>query len=210
MGLLRRLLGGTWLQVRRGRPGATRKWAAGRRDHVEACAECRARQQRERQYLEKLRGAAVPEASEDLTARLLARTGQLAAERAATSERTAEAEREQTAPAAPAPARPTLGSYTCGTFSAGTGHGGTPRPGRRSGTYWTQRNGRARRTPPGPAIVRGPRTGSRQDTPCRVGQGRRDRSPVAPPPRVHTAPRTPRPAPAGACRRRSRQPRWPS
>jgi hypothetical protein len=49
---------------------------------VESCAECRARQQRERQYLEKLRGAAVPEASEDLTARLLARTGQLAAERA--------------------------------------------------------------------------------------------------------------------------------
>ncbi|MFF2245280.1 hypothetical protein ACFVTM_13995 [Arthrobacter sp. NPDC058130] len=49
-----------------------------------SCAECRARQQRERQYLEKLRGAAVPEASDDLTARLLARTGQLAAERSAT------------------------------------------------------------------------------------------------------------------------------
>ena len=48
---------------------------------MESCAECRARQQRERQYLEKLRGAAVPEASEDLTARLLARTEQLAAER---------------------------------------------------------------------------------------------------------------------------------
>ena len=62
------------------RPGATRKRAAGRHDHVESCAECRARQQRERQYLEKLRGAAVPEASEDLTARLLARTEQLAAD----------------------------------------------------------------------------------------------------------------------------------
>ncbi|SDK56412.1 hypothetical protein SAMN04487916_101472 [Arthrobacter sp. ov407] len=52
---------------------------------MESCAECRARQQRERQYLEKLRGAPVPEASEDLTARLLARTGQLAAETAAGS-----------------------------------------------------------------------------------------------------------------------------
>ena len=48
---------------------------------MESCAECRARQQRERQYLERLRGAAVPAASDDLTARLLARTEQLAAER---------------------------------------------------------------------------------------------------------------------------------
>ena len=50
-----------------------------RRKHLERCAACRARQQRERQYLERLRGAAVPAASEDLTARLLARTGELAA-----------------------------------------------------------------------------------------------------------------------------------
>lgn len=85
MGLLRRLLGAPGCKFW-GRPGATRKWAAGRHDHVESCAECRARQQRERQYLEKLRSAAVPEASEDLTARLLARTEQLAAERA-TAER---------------------------------------------------------------------------------------------------------------------------
>ncbi|MDQ0755657.1 hypothetical protein [Arthrobacter sp. B3I4] len=49
-----------------------------RRNHLERCTACRARQQRERQYLERLRGAAVPEASEDLTARLLARTGELA------------------------------------------------------------------------------------------------------------------------------------
>lgn len=89
MGLLRRLLGGSGCGARGGtghaRIGATRKWAAGRHDHVESCAECLARQQRERQYLEKLRSAAVPEASEDLTARLLARTGQLAAETAAGS-----------------------------------------------------------------------------------------------------------------------------
>lgn len=99
MGLLRRLLGAPGCRFW-GRAGATRKWAASRHDHVESCAECRARQQRERQYLEKLRGAAVPEASEDLTARLLARTGQLAAERAA-AERTAperlEAERADAA-----------------------------------------------------------------------------------------------------------------
>ena len=103
MGLLRRLLGAPGCRFWGGPGIATRKWAAGRHDHVESCAECRARQQRERQYLEKLRGAAVPEASEDLTARLLARTGQLAAERAA-AERTAEAEREQTAPEAAVPA----------------------------------------------------------------------------------------------------------
>ncbi|QCB98911.1 anti-sigma factor [Arthrobacter sp. PAMC25564] len=55
---------------------------AGRsRKHVESCTECRARLQRERQYLERLRGAPIPKASDDLTARLLARTGQLAAER---------------------------------------------------------------------------------------------------------------------------------
>lgn len=50
-----------------------------RRKHLQHCAACRARQQRERQYLERLRGAGVPAASDDLTARLLARTGDLAA-----------------------------------------------------------------------------------------------------------------------------------
>lgn len=82
MGLLKRLLGSSGCRFSgRSRRGATRLWAAGHHDHVASCAECRARQQRERQYLERLRGAAVPEASEDLTARLLARTEQLAAER---------------------------------------------------------------------------------------------------------------------------------
>ena len=46
--------------------------------HLDSCAECRLRQRRERQYLERLRGAEVPVASDDLTARLLARTAQLA------------------------------------------------------------------------------------------------------------------------------------
>jgi len=58
-----------------------RQRSADRREHVESCPECRGRQQRERQYLERLHSAAVPEASDDLTARLLARTEQLAAER---------------------------------------------------------------------------------------------------------------------------------
>ncbi|WP_445153822.1 hypothetical protein ACTWLI_10575 [Arthrobacter sp. Hor0625] len=50
-----------------------------RRQHLERCEPCQARVRRERQYLERLRGAAVPAASDDLTARLLARTGALAA-----------------------------------------------------------------------------------------------------------------------------------
>lgn len=50
----------------------------GRRRHVESCAQCRLRQHRERQYLERLRGADIPRASDDLTARLLARTEELA------------------------------------------------------------------------------------------------------------------------------------
>ncbi len=49
--------------------------------HLDSCAECRHRQRRERQYLERLRGAEVPVASDDLTARLLARTEELARER---------------------------------------------------------------------------------------------------------------------------------
>ncbi|HSN38295.1 MAG TPA: hypothetical protein VLT34_18285, partial [Arthrobacter sp.] len=46
--------------------------------HLESCPDCRLQQRRERQYLERLRGADVPTASNDLTARLLARTEQLA------------------------------------------------------------------------------------------------------------------------------------
>lgn len=49
-----------------------------RRRHLESCDECRQQLRRERQYLERLRGAEVPSASDDLTARLLARTEELA------------------------------------------------------------------------------------------------------------------------------------
>ncbi|HEY8754681.1 MAG TPA: anti-sigma factor [Arthrobacter sp.] len=48
-------------------------------DHVRTCAECAGAVQRERQYIERLRDAAVPPASGDLAARLLARTQLLAA-----------------------------------------------------------------------------------------------------------------------------------
>ncbi|MCU1547986.1 MAG: anti-sigma factor [Arthrobacter sp.] len=88
MGLLKRVLEGAACRhsSRRSRSGITtvRKDAGGNYGHIESCAECRSRQQRERQYLARLHGAAVPEASGDLTARLLARTEQLAAERSAT------------------------------------------------------------------------------------------------------------------------------
>lgn len=47
-------------------------------EHVELCAECRSALHRERQYLERLRDAAVPEASPDLTRRLLQQTQLLA------------------------------------------------------------------------------------------------------------------------------------
>ena len=47
--------------------------------HLEACQECAATVRREQQYLERLRGAPIPPASDDLTARLLARTHELAA-----------------------------------------------------------------------------------------------------------------------------------
>ena len=48
-------------------------------EHVQTCAECAAARKRERQYIERLRDAAIPPASDDLTARLLARTQLLAA-----------------------------------------------------------------------------------------------------------------------------------
>lgn len=57
------------------RPALPAKW---RRKHRETCDDCRLRERREQQYLERLRGASVPAASEDLTARLLARTAELA------------------------------------------------------------------------------------------------------------------------------------
>ena len=51
-------------------------------EHLERCVECRAALNRERQYLERLRDAAVPEASHDLTQRLLQNTRRLADESA--------------------------------------------------------------------------------------------------------------------------------
>jgi anti-sigma factor RsiW len=48
-------------------------------DHLQSCGECAATVKRERQYLQRLREAAVPPASDDLTARLLSRTELLAA-----------------------------------------------------------------------------------------------------------------------------------
>ncbi|XAS70906.1 hypothetical protein VUN82_17680 [Micrococcaceae bacterium Sec5.1] len=51
-------------------------------EHLRHCPECRAALNRERQYLERLRGAAVPEASQDLTTRLLQHTQRLANEQA--------------------------------------------------------------------------------------------------------------------------------
>lgn len=53
--------------------------------HLEACHECAAAVRRERQYLERLRDAPIPPASHDLTARLLTRTHELAAQPPASS-----------------------------------------------------------------------------------------------------------------------------
>ena len=84
MKALNRLFGGRLCsysrRFRRGgssgsRPALPAKW---RRKHRQTCDDCRLRERREQQYLERLRGASVPAASEDLTARLLARTAELA------------------------------------------------------------------------------------------------------------------------------------
>ncbi|MCQ6271548.1 anti-sigma factor [Pseudarthrobacter sp. R1] len=47
--------------------------------HIQSCHQCASALRRERQYLERLRDAPIPPASDDLTARLLARTQELAA-----------------------------------------------------------------------------------------------------------------------------------
>jgi anti-sigma factor RsiW len=78
MGQLRNMLRGlggdcTRGLLPRGRRGRSTK-------HTDSCPECAARQWRERQYLERMRNASIPPASEDFTARLLARTQQLATE----------------------------------------------------------------------------------------------------------------------------------
>ncbi|WP_232481357.1 hypothetical protein [Arthrobacter sp. YN] len=68
------------------RPGllSRRKMAALRHtrnpDHVQECTDCSNALRRERQYLERLRGASVPEASQDLAARLIQHTERLANE----------------------------------------------------------------------------------------------------------------------------------
>ncbi|MCT9870060.1 hypothetical protein [Paenarthrobacter aurescens] len=49
-------------------------------EHLQVCAECRNALHRERQYLERLRGASVPEASQDLASRLIQHTERLAKE----------------------------------------------------------------------------------------------------------------------------------
>lgn len=68
--------------------GLVKRWLRSRherRQHrLESCTECLLQQRRERQYLERLRGAEIPRASDDLTARLLARTEELASEQPAT------------------------------------------------------------------------------------------------------------------------------
>ncbi|WP_309073107.1 hypothetical protein [Paenarthrobacter sp.] len=68
------------------RPGALsrRKLVALRHtrssEHLQDCADCRISLRRERQYLERLRDSAVPEASQDLAARLIRHTERLANE----------------------------------------------------------------------------------------------------------------------------------
>lgn len=58
-------------------------------EHADQCADCAAALRRQRQYLERLRDAAVPAVSDDLTERLLLRTRELAAAPSAPAARTA-------------------------------------------------------------------------------------------------------------------------
>ena len=76
MGHLHRLLGGLKDKTASLHVAAVRH--PGTTDHVRQCADCAAALRRQRQYLERLRGAAIPAASDDLTARLLLQTQQLA------------------------------------------------------------------------------------------------------------------------------------
>ncbi|KRE44646.1 hypothetical protein ASG92_13375 [Arthrobacter sp. Soil736] len=86
MGHLHRLLGGLKDKT------ASLHVAAARHprttDHVRQCADCAAALRRQRQYLERLREAAIPAASDELTARLLVQTQQLAMAPAAAAPRT--------------------------------------------------------------------------------------------------------------------------
>lgn len=76
MGHLHRLLGGLKDKTASLHVAAVRH--PGTSDHVRQCADCAAALRRQRQYLERLREAAIPAASDDLTARLLLQTQQLA------------------------------------------------------------------------------------------------------------------------------------
>jgi hypothetical protein len=58
-------------------------------EHADQCADCAVALRRQRQYLERLRDAAVPAVSDDLTERLLLRTRELAAAPPAPASRTA-------------------------------------------------------------------------------------------------------------------------
>lgn len=120
MAQLRVLLGGLACkflarQARRDRSAGVLPSAAAERRlqrHLQRCAGCRRRQAHERQYLQRLRNAAVPEASGDLTARLLARTSEMAQQPEITRPGTAQphaaspgAGTPAARPVAPAPAR---------------------------------------------------------------------------------------------------------
>ena len=76
MGQLRKLLRGLGGNCTRGILPRSKRGRSSK--HIESCPECTSLQWRERQYLERLRSASIPAASEDFTARLLARTQQLA------------------------------------------------------------------------------------------------------------------------------------
>ena len=104
MGRLRKLLGGLGGNCTRGFLPLGRRGRS--TAHVESCPECRSLQWRQRQYLERMRNAAIPAASDDFTARLLARTQELAAAHAA-------------------PSAATAASAGNGTANYGTGNDGT-------------------------------------------------------------------------------------
>lgn len=76
MGQLRNLLRGLGGNCTRGLLPRSKRGRSSK--HIESCPECTSLQWRERQYLERLRRASIPAASDDFTARLLARTQQLA------------------------------------------------------------------------------------------------------------------------------------
>ncbi|WLQ06736.1 anti-sigma factor [Arthrobacter oryzae] len=78
MGQLRKLLRGLGGNCTRGLLPRSKRGRSPK--HTESCPECTSRQWRERQYLERMRRASIPAASDDFTARLLARTQQLAME----------------------------------------------------------------------------------------------------------------------------------